>query len=538
MQLIKKQYGICTIFFFVTLLLTGAVYGVDKTLLELAQEGDSSFSPLSIEASKEKLQDPSVTGEDEEHKGDIGQIPEKEFPLTQKDSCLSLGEKPPILVTETLTSKTNMASTLGVVSFPDMPSEMENLINVPQIVPFLPSSSQILEEPTPKKGKLSYRAEIDLDAISFSHLTRLISSHYELGIPLAFDFEHVNKCFGEDLKKRLQYIHTPTKERFNGKRLRILSIDGGGVRGIIPTRILAELESRTGLPISQLFDIIVASSTGAIIAAGLTYPAKDNPSKPAYSAQDILKLYIEQSSTIFSQKLQYSLIGMWGGKYSADPLMKIFKEKFGDSTLRELICDTLFTAYSLSDRTGHVFSTGEAQINHKKNYFINDVLRASTAAPTIFNPHQIGKKILCDGGLFLNNPVMLAILRGMEKYGKLPHEMEIVSLGTGCSIDVQTLTGYEGYSKLGWVDEMLNAFLDGESQHSIAQTMTRAEGRIHGLGNEKNYRRFTVDLPKELLEIDNYSQKNLKALLEIAENKIKLCDNDINSLCERLKTNL
>jgi patatin-like phospholipase/acyl hydrolase len=81
--------------------------------------------------------------------------------------------------------------------------------------------------------------------------------------------------------------------------IKVLSIDGGGIKGIIPATVLAYIEQRTGRPISALFDLIAGTSTGGIIALGLTKPASDG--KPAYTAEDGVRLYIEEGPRIFSR---------------------------------------------------------------------------------------------------------------------------------------------------------------------------------------------------------------------------------------------
>src|ERR1051326_2989146 len=81
---------------------------------------------------------------------------------------------------------------------------------------------------------------------------------------------------------------------------KVLAIDGGGIRGIIPALILEAIEERTNRPISSLFDMLSGTSTGGIIALGLTLPAEDG--KPAKSAHDIVNLYEREGRTILDRK--------------------------------------------------------------------------------------------------------------------------------------------------------------------------------------------------------------------------------------------
>lgn len=94
----------------------------------------------------------------------------------------------------------------------------------------------------------------------------------------------------------------PVKEE--KKLYKILTIDGGGIRGIIPATVLAEIEEIKGKPIAELFDYIAGTSTGGLLALGLNFPDKDNPQKPVYSANDLLKLYEEQGKSIFKHPLE------------------------------------------------------------------------------------------------------------------------------------------------------------------------------------------------------------------------------------------
>ncbi|MFS8562880.1 MAG: patatin-like phospholipase family protein [Rhabdochlamydiaceae bacterium] len=83
----------------------------------------------------------------------------------------------------------------------------------------------------------------------------------------------------------------------------ILSIDGGGIRGIIPASMLVKIEEITSKPISDLFDLIGGTSTGGILALGLTVPSSGDPKKPRYTADNLLRLYTDEHESIFLQTL-------------------------------------------------------------------------------------------------------------------------------------------------------------------------------------------------------------------------------------------
>src|SRR3954452_14332493 len=81
--------------------------------------------------------------------------------------------------------------------------------------------------------------------------------------------------------------------------VRILAIDGGGIRGLIPAVVLADLERRTGRRVAELFDLIAGTSTGGILACALTRPAPDGGQGPAFAAADLIGLYESEGPEIF-----------------------------------------------------------------------------------------------------------------------------------------------------------------------------------------------------------------------------------------------
>ncbi|NDA90811.1 MAG: hypothetical protein EBY20_07935 [Alphaproteobacteria bacterium] len=99
--------------------------------------------------------------------------------------------------------------------------------------------------------------------------------------------------------------------------MKVLSIDGGGVRGIIPARILQEIETRTNKPISKLFNIVSGTSTGGLLTLAITKP--DGQGNPEFSAEYLVRLYMERSKEIFAKPSIIRKIktgfGLWGSKY-------------------------------------------------------------------------------------------------------------------------------------------------------------------------------------------------------------------------------
>lgn len=164
----------------------------------------------------------------------------------------------------------------------------------------------------------------------------------------------------------------------------ILSVDGGGIRGIIPAIILAEIESRTKKPISQIFDLMAGTSTGGIVVAGL---CKSNSQKKLqYSANDLVELYQEYGAYIFQSSLWRRSIASWlsGSQYSYKNMEFILNKYFGESTMADVASNLLLTSYDIHNSCEFFFKSWK-----EENIELKDALRATTAATTYFTPKRL-----------------------------------------------------------------------------------------------------------------------------------------------------
>src|SRR4030095_12766106 len=180
------------------------------------------------------------------------------------------------------------------------------------------------------------------------------------------------------------------------KKIRILSVDGGGIRGIIPGTILAELEeilqrrSKTGRKLGEYFDLVAGTSTGGILSCIYLMPGDDGKAK--YSAQDAVDLYIKNGEAIFDRtpaQKNSSVGGILHQTYSQEPLYELLTTYFGDATLDKLIRPSLITAYDITDRCAIFFTSADARTDAIYNFYVRDVARATSAAPTYFSPAHL-----------------------------------------------------------------------------------------------------------------------------------------------------
>ncbi len=284
--------------------------------------------------------------------------------------------------------------------------------------------------------------------------------------------------------------------------VRILAIDGGGIRGVIPARVLQEIEQRTGSRITDLFHMVAGTSTGGILAVGLSTPGPDGT--PKFSARDLLDLYRDEGGRIFSHSFWHgfgSLGGTVDEKYEADNLERILQDRLGDSLLSAALTDLLVTSYDIERRRPFFFKSWRARgedlgVNNSsrnREFKLRDIARATSAAPTYFEPALIESAVgtrytLVDGGVFANNPAECAMASARLLYPNAGNYL-LVSLGTGLTERPIAYEDAKDWGLFGWARPLLNVIFDGVSDtvdYQLDQDLNR--GRV------QRYFRFQTDL--------------------------------------------
>ncbi len=238
----------------------------------------------------------------------------------------------------------------------------------------------------------------------------------------------------------------------NKKLTRILSIDGGGIRGVIPGQVVVQLEKKlqkfSGNPharVSEYFDLMAGTSTGGILTCVYLCPDDDDPKKSRFSASDAVDLYNKKGGRIFDLPFLHKLRtagGVFDEKYPAGTMEELLKEYFGEIKLSQLIKPCLITAYEITRRAAYFFTQLDAAKHEGFDFLVCDVARATSAAPTYFEAIKILSVsgvpyTLVDGGVFANNPAMCAysearkIVFDEHRVKPTAAEMLILSLGTG-----------------------------------------------------------------------------------------------------------
>jgi len=334
----------------------------------------------------------------------------------------------------------------------------------------------------------------------------------------------------------------------DGNMITILSIDGGGVRGIIPAAILEFLEEKlqeldgSDASIAGYFDIIAGTSTGGLVTAMLAAPNEKN--RPLFAAKDVTKFYLDNSPHIFPRTtgfLQSTFKILNGPKYSGDFLHKILKKYLGDTRLHQTLTNVVITTYDIKIQQPAIFSTFAAKQNELTDAFLADVCIGSSAAPTYLPAHYFQTKDssgntksfnLIDGGVAANNPTLLAISevtkQALLRYPdfSLPTSKArdttkflVLSLGTGQKMSSYSATDAAKWGLLGWLSNGGKVpITDMFSQSSADVVDIHASVVFQSFKSEKNYLRIQVELSGDTSSTDLSTKKNLEDLVEIGRN--------------------
>jgi len=299
------------------------------------------------------------------------------------------------------------------------------------------------------------------------------------------------------------------------KRRRVLSIDGGGIRGIIPALVLAHLEASLDKPVAELFDLIVGTSTGGILALGLTVPAQstvavNTPASPRYSAQALSALYSQHGEKIFSRSLLHRLRSMGGTleeTYHHEALEILLGRYFGRAALSAAITPTMVTSYDIEARDTVFLKSWHPS---HADIPMQQAARATAAAPTYFEPAQVAwsgqERPLIDGGVFLNSPVVSAYAEALKLFPG--DDIQVLSLGTGELTRPIRFEQAQAWGAVGWVLPLIDCMFDGMAKAAHHQMQLF-------LGSRYLRIQTTLDLASD--DIDDTSPENIAHLELTAE---------------------
>ncbi|MBL7790914.1 MAG: patatin-like phospholipase family protein, partial [Saprospiraceae bacterium] len=260
---------------------------------------------------------------------------------------------------------------------------------------------------------------------------------------------------------------TATSESASVKKTIILAVDGGGIKGIIPAIILDSIEAKTGKPCYQLFDIIGGTSTGGIIAMGLTTP-QPNTNQP-FPASKIIQIYENDGANIFvyqgagikqnyakyyashkDKGIEPYLQKMLGSSLALTDAFKAtaklpgsrIRQAFTTSYIVNSSGNAVQSPQAGKDYGPYLFNWYDAARNQSDNYYVWEATRGTSAAPTYFPIANVGggkaprsaaaEKWAIDGGMMSNDPAVWGITEAFRTgIAQDLKDIIVISIGTG-----------------------------------------------------------------------------------------------------------
>jgi uncharacterized protein len=313
--------------------------------------------------------------------------------------------------------------------------------------------------------------------------------------------------------------------------VKVLCIDGGGIRGLIPALVLAEIERRTGRRTAAMVDLVAGTSTGGVLACALTRRGMDGT--PLFSAEEVAEIYVEEGPRIFRRSLLkriFSLEGWIDERYEDEGLNRALERYLGDAMLSDALTDVLVTAYDIHDRFAFFFRSHRARTDPTYDFALAHVARATSAAPSYFEPAEVTDRAgartypLVDGGIYAVNPSMVAYA-DVVTAGRADELELMLSLGTGAHTRAYTFEETRWWGQLAWARPALDMVFDG-----VADTIEFEAGALMG----DRYVRLQTALDLASDDLDDASPSNLADLRTEAEQLIAASAAELDRVCDVL----
>lgn len=319
----------------------------------------------------------------------------------------------------------------------------------------------------------------------------------------------------------------------------VLSIDGGGMKGIVSALVLDKLElllkeysGDANARIGDYFDLIAGTSTGSILAALFLIPQNEHPK---YSASQILNFYLDLGPNIFQKQ---SLYPLFGSKYTNQGFQATLDYFFGDLKISELLKPCLFTSYDTTTRKAVFFNQVNGKKDPARNPLVSEAVKASCSAPTYFPPVCLSITPDCsscyvDGGVVANNPSLCAVIEALKlEECKSIQEIHLLSIG---NVKNDTSYNYRNVKKWGlleWAVPLFSILLNSNAQTVDYQLQTL----FHIIDKPAHYLRLQVNALEKPPAMDDYDNESLDYLLTAGNELIETYKKELNDFAKWLVT--
>jgi predicted acylesterase/phospholipase RssA len=318
-------------------------------------------------------------------------------------------------------------------------------------------------------------------------------------------FSRVSHSRSDAIVAIAEELERVTPKKTGRQVTRVLSIDGGGIRGLIPAVFCEAMESRSGSSIHKMFDLVAGTSTGGILALGLASPPHGIP------ASQLVKLYENHGAHIFSQGKGVLGNFITGPKYSGVGLQRILDHNLPNAYLSDTLIEVLVTAYDLERRRPRAFKRWRAKEDRHQDFPITAVARATSAAPTYFPPAVIQNRGYVDGGLVANNPTMVAYAEAMRLWPK--NSVLVVSIGTGAAQQPIQTNIASGWGQAQWAVPLIECMFSASSD--------AVDYAVQQMVPETQYKRFQINLTAGSEPLDDASPANIARLRKLGDDLVR-----------------
>ncbi|KDP38383.1 hypothetical protein JCGZ_04308 [Jatropha curcas] len=350
-----------------------------------------------------------------------------------------------------------------------------------------------------------------------------------------------------------------------GNLITVLSIDGGGIRGIIPGTILSFLESQLqkldgeDARIADYFDVIAGTSTGGLVTAMLAAPNEKN--RPVFAAKDIKDFYLNECPKIFPQRscalfpqTTKVIKAISGPKYDGKYLHRLVKEKLGNTRLNQTLTNVVIPTFDIKRLQPTIFSSYQVKNKPCLDALLSDICISTSAAPTYLPAHYFETKDektgkvrefnLIDGGVAANNPTLVAvgevtkeITKGSQDFLAIKpmdyRRFLVISLGTGAPKAEEKYHAHDAakWGVIGWLTSNGSTPLVDVFTHASADMVDfHISVVFQALRCESNYLRIQDDtLSKTVSSVDVATKENLDNLVKVGEGLLKKPVSRVNS---------
>ena len=294
----------------------------------------------------------------------------------------------------------------------------------------------------------------------------------------------------------------------------ILALDGGGARGIYPAQVLANLEREFNVSVKDCFDLIAGTSTGSIIAGAAAV---------GIPMAEIVELFEEEAPRIF-RKRPFSR-GLFGSRYSRGTLDEVVRRHLPEISLGEVTVPLMIASSDIATGGVYVFKSrylrelGEEYVRDGSTK-LSDAILASCSAPTYFSPTNVGNFLLADGGLWANNPSIIALTEALSKFGTDLDNVRIFSIGTGHNANIYSERKWWGLLT-GWErQKLVTYFMSIQSQSSTNMSHLLIKDRF--LRVDPEIEDWPLDDTTHLRDLKAFADRDFTRYSGLIRNQVRM----------------